>query len=74
MVAVVPRCLLQRDQMLTSLLLTDAMESDSNNGNSDNVQVFDESSHKDEVSASLMQSTHVSEDLVSASIDPIKGS
>ncbi|OIT35762.1 calcium-dependent protein kinase isoform 2 [Nicotiana attenuata] len=55
-------------------VLTDAMESDSNNGNLEDIQVFDESSHRDEVSASLMQSTHVSEDLVSASINPIMGS
>ncbi|OIT02272.1 calcium-dependent protein kinase isoform 2 [Nicotiana attenuata] len=55
-------------------VLTDAMESDLNNGNSEDIQVFDESSHRDEVSASLTQSTHVSEDLVSAIINPIKGS
>nr|XP_009788651.1 PREDICTED: uncharacterized protein LOC104236431 [Nicotiana sylvestris] len=55
-------------------VLTDAMGSDSNNGNSEDVQVFDESSHRDEVSASLVQFTPVSEVLVSASIDPIKGS
>ncbi|OIT39150.1 calcium-dependent protein kinase 29 [Nicotiana attenuata] len=44
-------------------VLTDAMESNSNNENSEDIQVFDESSHRDEVSASLMQSTHVFEDL-----------